>query len=163
MLPVLLIGVLTLWWFRGGKLPAFITDKNIDKGYVAKIARNETCEGKKSCMLVYVAPWCPACKQMEPLLMQIAKASVRGGDHGVKIVVGQERSPGDNEKLAKAYGVNGVVDADNSIREKLNVKHYPTIMQLDPKGKILQRDGETLQWAVMNILTDSDRQEFFKR
>lgn len=163
LLPFLLVVVLSLWWFQGGKLPDFITNKTIDKKYVTSIARNGTCEGKKSCLLVYVAPWCPACKQMEPLLKHITMAASRGGEHGVKIVVGQGRSPGDNEKLAGVFAANGVVDSDGSIHDKLNVKHYPTLMQLDPKGNIIQRDSETLQWAVMNILTDSDRQEFFKR
>lgn len=150
-----LIGVLALWWMRGARLPDFITNRTLDRKFIAKVSKNDSCAGKTSCLLVYVAPWCPACKSLDPILKMLVKSS--GGESGVKIVVGQGHASGDNEKLAETYGANGVVDADNSYHDKLKVRYYPTIFQFDAKGNVLKKDNDALQWAAMNILTDDDR------
>ncbi len=64
---------------------------------------SQSCAGKKACVLVYVAPWCPACISMSPLFQQLKAKMESDPEYGMKIIVGQERNPGDKERMASRY------------------------------------------------------------
>ena len=155
-LLIFLFVILGLWWFQGGKLPAILADRTLDKGFLSSVAKLDSCAGKKTCLFVYVAPWCPACKSMEPVFRLFVNKNANSV-HGTKIVVGQGKTSEDNASMAKLYGEAGFVDEGNAYHEKLKVRHYPTIIHLDASGRILARDNDALQWAATNILSEEDR------
>ena len=113
---------------------------------------HDSCAGKKFCALVYVAPWCPACKSILPKLHTFSTNSANSKDYGFKLVVGRERNPGDNEKMAAPFGANGFVDKDSSIHSKLGINYYPTIFIQDQEGTTILKDNEAFRWMHEKLL-----------
>lgn len=107
----------------------------------------DPCAGKSFCLVVYVAPWCPACHGVEPRLHEfVDKQAAEGGRYGLKVFVGQGRTPQENEAMAAKFGGSGVVDADGSIQAKLGVNKYPYFFVMDGEGSVILRDAEAYAW-----------------
>ena len=112
-----------------------------------ELVTSTSCEGKEKCLIVYVTPWCPACEQMSPYLLKIQEKSKNDPELGIKMIVGQERSPGGNQKIADRYGDTTVIDLDLSVHQMLNVKYYPTILLVRQDGIISGRDNVAFEFA----------------
>ena len=105
----------------------------------------DLCTNKKFCAMVYVAPWCPACKQMaERHRTALTKARDKK-DYGFKVIVGQGRKE-ENEAEAAALGLGAVVDADNKWQATLHVDRFPSYYVLDQEGTVILQDNEAFQW-----------------
>jgi thiol-disulfide isomerase/thioredoxin len=104
-----------------------------------KVAFNLKCEGKKQCLLVYVAPWCSACHQMTPSFQEFQNLSRQNPDVGIKIIVGAGRSVEENNQMAKNF-IESIVDHDLVIRDQLKVSYYPSIYLANDAGEIQLRD-----------------------
>jgi thiol-disulfide isomerase/thioredoxin len=105
------------------------------------------CTGKKLCAIVYIAPWCPACEQMSPILKTFLHKSQSVTEYGFQIIVGDERSPGQNGQKAQSLGDGVMIDGDRSLARSLNITYYPTFYVLDPTGKVLMKDQDAMTWA----------------
>jgi len=112
-----------------------------------ELVSTTSCEKKAACFLVYVTPWCPACEQLSPYLLKIQERSKADPDFGIKMIVGQERNPGDNRRIADRYGSDSVIDEDQSVHKLLNVKYYPTILIVRQDGIISERDNKAIEVA----------------
>ena len=106
-----------------------------------------SCEGKASCFLVYVTPWCPACEQLSPYLQKIQEQTKSDPDYGIKMIVSGERNPGDNQRIADRYGQSTVIDQDRSVHKMLDIKYYPTVLLVRQDGTISERDNKALEIA----------------
>lgn len=107
-----------------------------------------SCEGKASCFLVYVTPWCPACEQLSPFLLKIQEKSQSDSEFGIKMIVGQERDSGGNQRIANRYGKTTVIDQDLSLHKILNISYYPTVLLVRQDGVIRERDNKALEVAA---------------
>ena len=103
---------------------------------VTASAGGDNCTGKSTCVVVYVTPWCPACKQIKPHLVQALERSKTVQDSGFKVVVGQGKTPQSNEEEAMSYGAGAVTDNDGSQHRALAVESYPSFFVLDGNQKI---------------------------
>ncbi len=123
-------------------------DASFRQEYARGIAANEdNCAGKKFCALVYLAPWCGACKMETPRIRsQLARAK-NLKDYGMKVVVGQGRSPGDNEQMASLFGAGASVDNTGALLQKFAVNRFPSFFVLDQEGSVILRDQEAFQWV----------------
>jgi thiol-disulfide isomerase/thioredoxin len=109
----------------------------------------DTCGGRKSCVLVYFAPWCPYCKADMPYVQTLLARTRQGGDTGVRVVVGAGNAPGDNAAMArKIASVGVVVDDDQKIADKLGVHSYPAFLVLDSEGTKVVDGQDAYQWVV---------------
>ena len=107
-----------------------------------------TCEGKRTCAVIYYAPWCPHCRSDIPHA-QAMLARSRTGDTGVKIIVGMEHRPGDNEAMARKIASTGVViDSDRKLARELEVDGFPSYIVLDKEGTKLVGGQEGFQWVM---------------
>lgn len=113
-----------------------------------ELVTTTSCEGKASCLLVYVTPWCPACEQLSPYLLKIQEKSQPDSEYGIKMIVGLERDPGANQRIAERYGKTTVIDTDQSVHKILNIKYYPTILLVTKDGIISERDNKALEVAA---------------
>ncbi len=104
----------------------------------------DSCTNKKFCAVVYVAPWCPACKQLAPQL-RAALPRVKEKEFGLKIVVGQGR-PEENDDEAASFGEAGSADQDGSIHKILGVSQYPSFFVLDQEKTVILANEEAFQW-----------------
>ena len=109
------------------------------------------CALKDRCLAVYVAPWCPACNSIAPLLKKSLAASRTKKEFGMKIFVGQERQPGHNDRVAAEFGPGTFVDADGTVLAKLGVSYFPSFFVLDKQGEILLSGDEAREWAQKNL------------
>jgi thiol-disulfide isomerase/thioredoxin len=105
------------------------------------------CTGKKLCAVIYIAPWCPACEQMSPILKTFLQNSKSVTDYGFQIIVGDERSAGDNKQKAQSLGDGVIIDGDRSLARTLKITYYPTFYVVDPKGKVQMKDQDAMTWA----------------
>lgn len=107
----------------------------------------DPCAGKQTCAVVYMAPWCPSCRQEAPQLRDaLARASINR-KLGLRVVVGQGRSRADDEEMARGLGAGAVVDADGAWHRKLNVQAYPSFFVLDGEQAVILSGNEAYQWV----------------
>ncbi len=112
-----------------------------------ELVATTSCAGKKSCVLVYVTPWCPACVSMTPLLQALQSKMATDSEFGIKMIVGMERNPGDNQEVALRYGKETIIDSDGRIHEMLQVTQYPTLLMVVSDGVIAKKNQDVLNWA----------------
>jgi thiol-disulfide isomerase/thioredoxin len=105
------------------------------------------CTEKKFCVLVYVAPWCPACKQMAPQLKTALLKSRSNKDYGFKVVVGQG-TLAQNDNEAASFGLGATTDPESIVKTALGVDRYPSFFVLDKDSAVVLRDMEAYQWAA---------------
>jgi len=98
--------------------------------------RVDRCLGKERCIVVYVAPWCPACESIQGCLKEAVALTEGMPDFGVDVVMGYDKE----EKLeagAVGIGAGVYVDTTGDIRRALRVKSLPTFFAVNRQGKIL--------------------------
>lgn len=111
----------------------------------------DPCVGKERCAVVYVAPWCPACKQMLPSLLDLRDKYWKGsGTRAIKFVVGQGE-PEQNRSMAKTIGDGAFVDPDGAFARKMKVEHFPTVWLTDASGKVLEQDRAAINWVNQDL------------
>jgi thiol-disulfide isomerase/thioredoxin len=115
---------------------------------ITKTASLGSCVGKKQCAWVYMAPWCPACKQYSFFLSHAVKVAATKPDFGLQIVVGGERRTGDNQAMASELGSQTLIDHDNSIARDQGISYFPTFLVLDEKGRTIMKDKPAFDWVV---------------
>ncbi len=120
----------------------------------SRIRKTEMCKGKKTCSVVYVAPWCSACESLQPTLVSLLPAAKNNPDHGLLVIVGSGKEAGDNEAKADEIGFDTIVDNHNKLADELNVRYFPTIVVIDESLKIKLRDQEALGWIMQTFATN---------
>jgi thiol-disulfide isomerase/thioredoxin len=113
-----------------------------------ELITTESCAGKKSCVLIYVTPWCPACEQMSPFIQKWLAKAKDDPDYGFKVIVGMENARGDNQRLAKRYAPVSVIDHRRKIHDLLGVRYYPTLLMVKTSGEVDARDDKVIEWAM---------------
>ena len=105
-----------------------------------------TCQGKKMCAMVYVAPWCPACNGIAPDLRMVGDLSASNPEFGVLIIVGGGQTPGENEAKVIELGNAAVTDNQNTYSRALRIRKYPTFLVVNSANKLIHQDGDAIKW-----------------
>ena len=105
-----------------------------------------TCEGKKFCAMVYLAPWCPHCQSAIPYTQEILARS-RGGDLGVRVVVGLG-DPSQNMAMAQKIAMNVQLDNDKKIASEMGIQGVPAYFVFDKEGTKILEGMESLTWIM---------------
>jgi thiol-disulfide isomerase/thioredoxin len=113
-------------------------------------ASGSSCQGKALCGVIYVAPWCPACKQAAPTFKKFLQSSWDHKEHGLEIFVGKGE-PQANLEEAITFGRGAAADQSGEKFKVLGIRQYPSFFVQDAQGKILKRDQEALDWIVQNF------------
>lgn len=101
----------------------------------------DPCDKKQKCVVYYMAPWCPACEQTLPTVLEISRRWNGEGStspYGLRILIGNsthERS----QALASRIGWIASVDPRDEFSNKHNVASFPTWIVFDNKGHELSR------------------------
>lgn len=106
----------------------------------------DVCAGRNFCALVYLAPWCPHCKNAVPELMRKAVKAGSSSYPGFRVVVGDGPAE-ENQAMAKHFGAHGSVDVDRALATKYGVRSYPSYLVLDKEGDVILRDQEAFAWV----------------
>lgn len=104
-----------------------------------------SCTGKKYCITVFVAPWCPACKSSQESFRSIAQYLPQNRpDVGFGVVIGAG-SPEENHSEKDVLAQLDVqTDDSGSILKKRNITSFPTWLINDPTGKEIFRESAGL-------------------
>lgn len=113
---------------------------------ISSVIDGDPCEERQFCVVAYMAPWCPHCRNAVPALQSFARKSSDPKFPGLKVWVGAGE-PDANREMAKAFGPHGFVDADETVARKFEVRGFPSFYVLDRDGDIILRDAEAYQWV----------------
>ncbi len=98
----------------------------------------KNCEGKKYCITVFVAPWCPYCKQTEPVFKMLNSYLLSSRpDVGFGIVVGQgtaEQNLAGSELLKP---IETTLDNSGLIFKERSVVAFPNWIVYNSEGQIV--------------------------
>ncbi len=114
----------------------------------AVASKVDNCQNKKLCVVVYMAPWCPACKQVMPAVSTLLEKSKLSKEFGTKVYVGKGASQEENEAMAKKLGAGAEVDSNLEMHKKLNVGYYPAFFILDAEGAMTSDGKDAFYWAM---------------
>lgn len=113
---------------------------------ISSTVEGDPCQERQFCVVAYMAPWCPHCKNAVPGLQSFAEKSSDPQFPGLKVWVGAGK-PEANKQMAAAFGPHGFVDADDTVAQKFGVRGFPSFYVLDREGDVILRDGEAYQWV----------------
>lgn len=97
----------------------------------------KACRAQKTCVIAYVAPWCPACHQFLSHLPEIRKRFA-ARDTGLLLVVGAEADMQKKVDFVKQLGAEAVLDAPgDTFRKAHKVEYFPTFIVTDSDGSVI--------------------------
>jgi thiol-disulfide isomerase/thioredoxin len=91
-----------------------------------------------SCVLIYVAPWCPHCQKASPMIISLAQ-QLKSEGIGVEIVIGRDSNSA-IEAYAKKFPFPVYADASGLYYEKAGISGVPSFVVTNRKGKVLKRE-----------------------
>jgi thiol-disulfide isomerase/thioredoxin len=113
---------------------------------------SDPCEDRRRCVVVFVAPWCNACKMALPIIKKMSQRWASASGIGIKPVVGL--APEDQcERMAEALGAPAFLDPAGKLMKALGEKSVPHWFVVDAAGKIKKR----LSGVVLDVKMQIDR------
>ncbi len=88
----------------------------------------------KSCLTIYVAPWCPACKKLKPTIISLTNELQLEGIN-VKVIVGKDELKTTKE-YADKYPFPVLLDPDGKFFNKTSQRGVPFFLVSNRKGEI---------------------------
>ncbi len=126
--------VLVLWLLFGprdyGSLPEGFALPN-----ASSLSEREVCQQGKECVLVYLAPWCPACKGALPVLPELSTL-VEGSGRSFAVIVGSD-SEANLKSFAAGISTATFLDLEGRFRSITGGGGVPHVYALDAEGTIL--------------------------
>jgi glutaredoxin len=103
-------------------------------------ASRTLCEGKSSCAVVYVTPWCPYCHQAVNTINSASNAMSRYPDIGLEVVVGKDQ-PGQVLAMAGKFGPATLLDEQGVLYASAGIRGVPAVFGVDSNQNITGRSG----------------------
>ncbi len=107
-------------------------------------SNTDPCVGCDRCIVVYLAPWCSACRRSLDVVRQLNEMFGEDPEVGLLVFVGSAPR-GDVEAMAAQIEGPVFVDPDAVLWDQLGVEGYPHWFTLDGRGQILQTVAGTYQ------------------
>lgn len=128
------------WWWRPVEFPLDALVPTAEASESSELS--EPCAGSDRCIVAYVTPWCPACRQSGDVIHAIQERYEDRDDVRVVVVVGQD-AKSKLEKMAESYGEDGWLDPDGKVWDALSPRVVPTWYVLDGHGKVIEKVAGT--------------------
>lgn len=98
----------------------------------------DPCDQKQRCVVVYVTPWCPACKSAIGFLNGLHDRLKSSPKVGMKVIVG-----GDEltrlRAMASSFNAATFLDSEDKFSSKTRINGVPTVWVIDGNSNILRR------------------------
>ena len=115
-----------------------------DKRNIASKVENP-CDIKPTCVVVYLAPWCPASRAMIEQIPSFREFSKGSDRPGILVIVGAGKKE-DSAQMALRVGGPIFIDPDRQFEKTTKVSHYPYFIVIDPKKRIAARGHDVYYW-----------------
>jgi thiol-disulfide isomerase/thioredoxin len=83
------------------------------------------CAGKKSCLVVYISPWCPSCKQELPFIKEVSSAVGGYPGFGLEVIIGWDKRSNLFE-MAQGLGIDSLLDDQGLFATAASVSSVPS-------------------------------------
>jgi len=95
----------------------------------------DPCENKANCIVVYLAPWCPACKASVGTVKKLRAYYQSESETGFKVIVGSSSAA---KLIDFSEEIGGLVymDTQGKFHRSAGVSAVPTIFLLDQENQI---------------------------
>ena len=97
---------------------------------------DDPCEGKRRCMVAFVAPWCPACHASIPFLLSLKRMVAASSDLGMQIVIGAGEMASLQE-MGKEFGEPVYYDPSGKMQAAMGGGGIPRWVVIDANRKVL--------------------------
>lgn len=132
---VILIVVAILGWLIS--LPGDMPHAKLDRYEKAQLLEPSVDVGGRckqgKCLIVYVAPWCPSCKSLTPMINRLVSDLNRDGVKAT-VVIGKD-SMRDVLSYSKRFESSILVDANGNYFDKIDARGVPYFAVTNGAGK----------------------------
>lgn len=143
-MKIIVIGIalVILGWFLN--LPEDMPQAKLDRYEKTELIEERVqvggpCAGDK-CLVVYVAPWCPACSALTPMINDLVKDLNREGVKAT-VIIGKD-SMSKVIDYSKKYDTSVLEDANGSYYNQIGVRGVPYFVVINRSGKrISEKSG----------------------
>ncbi len=100
----------------------------------------DACAGKSRCLVVVMAPWCPACKASIPFLRSVSSYASTNSEIGIQVFVGLDEESKLRD-MAGQINLNALIDPADTIYSALGGGGVPRWGVIDSERNIINRGG----------------------
>jgi thiol-disulfide isomerase/thioredoxin len=118
----------------------------------AAIDQTDPCVDRPYCVYLYVAPWCPHCKEFLPHISQIRGFWQDSSRPGLKVVIGWDKMPAIQE-MATQIEPPRFADESEIFRKSLGLKSVPYLLVVDNHRQIVAQGSAAVDWLNDEINT----------
>lgn len=114
--------------FRGILRRAFFVPVSLSEMRLSDASNGKEraiCEGKKVCLVVYVSPWCPACKGQLPFIKEVDSTVKAYPGFGLEVIIGWDKRSRLLE-MAQSLGVHSLLDDRGSFATAASLSSVPS-------------------------------------
>lgn len=161
LLPLLILGFVLVYYrgffaFRKSKIDTL----TMHEIYQTTKEHNLNCrqEDKSKCLVVYIAPWCSACKEFLTELFPIMLTRLEKYPQiGLEVIVGADKESA-LKNLALAVGRPCLLDPKKNLFKKLGLRAFPSFIGLKKNGKVIhtasgfRTQGSTAEEAMDHFI-----------
>lgn len=102
------------------------------------------CQNKKTCLIIYVAPWCGACHMFIERNLPLVTKMISQKEMGLLIVVGAD-TPEKTTEQAKRLGALATTDTNSEFMKKNKVEYFPYFIVAN-SGQVTHHGRTALDW-----------------
>ncbi len=124
------------WMNRPKDMPVGFLDRYEGERRIDKASMVGGVCSTDRCLTIYVAPWCPYCTQLTPVIDQMAR-DLQSEGVSVALIVGSD-SLGKVKAYAKKYSVPVYEDANGDYYRSIGVTAVPYFAVTNASGKIVE-------------------------
>ena len=134
---IFVVGLVIIVFAKNMFSPKVLSDTNLKTAYGSV---KQLCLEHETCMVFYVAPWCPACKSASSKILGIRQYIQNNPDIssrvGVEVIVGLSAQR-ELVSFAAQFGSNVFLDEDGIIYRDIGVRGVPAVFSMKQSGEIL--------------------------
>ncbi|MEM9303361.1 MAG: TlpA disulfide reductase family protein [Pseudomonadota bacterium] len=135
---MLVIAALAAWLLfnRPDQLPSRVLAVAGSKDTIMKVGQVGGACPSQRCLTIYVAPWCPSCRAMEPTINALGHQLEAEG-MTVRLVVGSDTMSAVRE-YARKFDRRVLLDPDGAYFNESGLRGVPYFAVTDADGRILE-------------------------
>ncbi len=122
---------MAVWWFLPTPFPKLDLRPSS-----ANATGYDPCKGKDYCVIVFMAPWCSACKATMPIVKSMMRQYSSSTTIGIKPVIGRGRTTESMEKMAAKIGTGTFIDPAGQVMQTASKNTVPHWFVIDSDGTL---------------------------
>ncbi|MBF0503725.1 MAG: hypothetical protein HQL14_01360 [Candidatus Omnitrophica bacterium] len=102
------------------------------------------------CVYIYLAPWCPHCRELLPVITDYRSSWKADDRPGLKVIVGNGERQAINEMAAR-ISPPVYLDFHDQFLKALHVKYFPYFVIVDRNQSVIASGEDAFHWVENEI------------